>query len=79
MKCIFGCEHAVAVYIMPRGCVCKREIVQALCAQHEYKRRPLSESFLVTRFDVFGLTKMIPERPAASGINREPQPWWVTP
>jgi len=50
MKCIFGCRNAVAVYILPKGCVCKREIVQPLCAQHEHKCTPLGRMILVTRF-----------------------------
>lgn len=51
MKCIFGCRSpAVAVYILPKGCVCFRDrIVQPLCAQHEYKARPLGRMILVTR------------------------------
>jgi hypothetical protein len=49
MKCIFGCRSpAVAVYILPRGCVCFRDrIVQALCAQHEHKCTPLGRMILV--------------------------------
>lgn len=50
MKCIFGCRNAVAVYILPKGCVCKHEIVQSLCAQHEHKCTPLGRMILVTRF-----------------------------
>lgn len=51
MKCIFGCRSpAVAVYILPKGCVCKREIVQPLCAQHEHKCTPRGRMILVTRF-----------------------------
>lgn len=50
MKCIFGCRNAVAVYILPKGCVCKREIVQPLCAQHEHKCTPLGRMILVKRF-----------------------------
>jgi hypothetical protein len=50
MKCIFGCRNAVAIYILPKGCVCKREIVQPLCAQHEHKCSPLGRMVLVTRF-----------------------------
>ena len=51
MKCIFGCRNAVAVYILPMGCVCKREIVQPLCAQHEHKCTPLGRMILVARLD----------------------------
>lgn len=51
MKCIFGCRNAVGVYILPKGCVCKREIVQPLCAQHEHKCMPLGKMILVTRWE----------------------------
>jgi hypothetical protein len=34
LKCRFGCEHPVGIYHVPEGCICWRDPVQALCAQH---------------------------------------------
>lgn len=36
LKCRFGCEHAIGIYHVPEGCICWRDPVQALCAQHLY-------------------------------------------
>lgn len=35
IECRFGCKSpAVGIFHVPRGCVCWRDPVQALCAQH---------------------------------------------
>ena len=37
IKCRFGCDAPVGIFHMPEGCICWRDPVQALCAQHVIK------------------------------------------
>lgn len=37
IRCRFGCDDPVGIYHVPEGCICWRDPVQALCAQHFYK------------------------------------------
>jgi hypothetical protein len=34
IKCRFGCYHPVGIYHVPEGCICWKDPIQALCAQH---------------------------------------------
>jgi hypothetical protein len=34
LRCRFGCDAPVGIFHMPLGCICWRDPIQALCAQH---------------------------------------------
>ncbi len=36
-KCRFGCDDAIGIYHIPKGCHCWPDPVQALCIQHFIK------------------------------------------
>lgn len=47
-RCIFGCATpVVGIYWMPEGCACRRDQVQALCAQHAISAEPISGMVLI--------------------------------
>ena len=45
MNCIYGCENAVVLAFIPKGCVCHTEQWQWLCAQHWVSLEPIEGAY----------------------------------
>lgn len=50
IPCVMGCEDSVGIFYLSKGCICRKDQVQALCAQHAVSSEPIENFEIISRW-----------------------------